>query len=77
MAGNEEIGFRNNILQEKCALQKLIEDRGHIFLPSVACHPEMAAHGIECCWGFGEMKLRQLNDQIAKIYKRMLNELYQ
>ena len=57
-----QLDFKN----EKCAIQKLIENRGHIFLPSVACHPEMAGHGIEFCWGYGEMQFRQLNDQIVK-----------
>lgn len=31
-------------------------------MASVACHPEMAGHGIEYCWGYGETMLRKIND---------------
>jgi hypothetical protein len=53
-------------MAEKCALQHLIENRGHIFLPSVACHPEMAGKGIEYCWGYGETMFRKINDKSTK-----------
>jgi hypothetical protein len=36
---------------EKSALQKIVEDRGHLLLPSVICHPECAGGGIEYAWG--------------------------
>jgi hypothetical protein len=48
---------------EKSTIQKLIESRGHIFLPSVKCHPEMAGSGIEYVWGASERKFRKMNGQ--------------
>ena len=60
------LGKQPDFMNEKCALQNLIEARGHIFLASVACHPEMAGNGIEYCWGYGETVFRKINDKIAK-----------
>ena len=36
---------------EKSALQKLVESRGHILLIGVKCHPEIAGCGVEYSWG--------------------------
>jgi hypothetical protein len=60
------LGKQPDFIAEKCALQQIIEGRGHIFLPSVACHPEMAGKGIEYCWGYGESTFRKINDKSVK-----------
>jgi hypothetical protein len=63
----DEISLQERVIHyEKCALQNMIEGRGHIFLASVACHPEMAGNGIEYCWGYGETIFRKINDKIVK-----------
>jgi len=54
-----------DFLAEKCALQQMIEDRGHIFLKSPACHPEIAGYGIEYCWGYSSTIFRKINDCTA------------
>jgi hypothetical protein len=41
----------------KCALRKMIEDRGHILMISPKCHPEIAGNGIESAWGFSSSKI--------------------
>jgi hypothetical protein len=51
---------------EMTALQKLVEDRGHILLPSVVCHPEFAGGGIEYCWGRLKYTQRKDNDGRVK-----------
>jgi hypothetical protein len=51
-----------DFLHEKTALAKILEARGHILLPSVKCHPEMAGHGIEYSWGQAERFFKATND---------------
>jgi hypothetical protein len=46
---------------EKSALAKLVEDRGHILLSSVVCHPEFAGCGIEYAWGKLKFEWRHRN----------------
>ena len=58
-----------DFLAEKCAIQQLIEDRGHIFLKSPVCHPELAGHGIEYCWGYASTIFRRINDGTASNFE--------
>jgi hypothetical protein len=51
-------------------LQQIIEERGHIFLKSPACHPEVAGHGIEYCWGYSSTIFRSINDCTAANLER-------
>jgi hypothetical protein len=47
-------------IHEKTALINIMEARGHMLLPSVKCHPEMAGNGIEYSWGQAERFLNRL-----------------
>jgi hypothetical protein len=51
-----------DFLHEKTALAKIMEARGHILLPSVKYHPEMAGNGIEYSWGQAERFFKKTND---------------
>ena len=55
-----------DFIEEKCAIQHIIEDRGHIFVKSPVCHCELAGYGIEYCWGYGATIFRKINDCTAK-----------
>jgi hypothetical protein len=52
---------------ELTALQRCVESRGHILLPSVVCTPETAGLGIEYAWGKLKYEQRQENDKAAKL----------
>jgi hypothetical protein len=73
---SQQYDFKN----EKPSIQNLIESRGHIFLPSVKCHPEMAGNGIEYAWGCAERAFRKHNDQTTenfiKTIRRSLSTEY-
>jgi hypothetical protein len=47
---------------ETTALQELLESRGHILVPCVKCHPELAGCGIEYSWGKSKMEFRKKNN---------------
>ena len=47
--------------EEQSAIQKLVEDRGHILLMGVKGHPEMAGVGVEYTWGYSKMVYRRTN----------------
>jgi hypothetical protein len=49
----------------KSELQEIIEAAGHIFLPGVKCHPEMAGQGIEYSWGKFKYEYRRRRSQEA------------
>ena len=55
--------------QEKSALEELISSRGHILLLGVKCHPEMAGHGIEYCFGCSKRYFRKHNNLLTKDLK--------
>ena len=57
------LSIQSDFMFEKSIIQQLIEARGHIFLASVKCHPEMAGSGIEYCWGQSERAFRKINEQ--------------
>ena len=57
------LGSCFDFANEKSALADLVEQRGHILLTSVKCHPEMAGGGIEYCWGFLKYTHRQNNEK--------------
>ena len=59
------LGQQPDFMAEKCALQLMIEKRGHIFLKSPPCHPELAGQGIEYCWGYTSTVFRTINDCTA------------
>ena len=55
-----------DFLNEKGALQELVESRGHILILSPKCHPELAGCGIEYSWGKSKQYFRRkANDMIA------------
>ena len=41
---------------------------------SPKCHPELAGHGIEYCWGAAKMYYRRHNDLNAKTFDRRVQE---
>ena len=52
-------------MNEKGALQELVESRGLILILSPKCHPELTGCGIEYSWGKSEQYLRRAaNDTI-------------
>ena len=51
---------------EKSAMQKLFERRGHILTPSAKCHPETAGNGIEYVCELAERHFHKNNDRKAK-----------
>jgi hypothetical protein len=63
---------QHDFMNEKPNIQNMIEARGHIFLPSVKCHPEMAGNGIEYIWGCSERIFRKNNDQSIENFKRTI-----
>ena len=52
--------------EEKSALEELISSRGHILLLGVKCHPEMAGHGIEYCFGCSKRYFRKHNNCVTR-----------
>ena len=46
-------------------IQKIWEEGGELFSPSVKGHPELAGSGIEYVWGFMKRYFRRHNDNIA------------
>lgn len=60
---------QHDFMNEKLNIQNLIEARGHIFLPSVKCHPEVPGDGIEYIWGCSERIVRKNNDQSIENFK--------
>ena len=49
-------------------MQQLVHSRGHILVMSPKCHPELAGHGIEYCWGASKMYFRRNNDLNPKTF---------
>ena len=55
-----------DFLNEKGALQEIVESRGHILILSPKCHPELASCGIEYSWGKSKQYFRRkANDMVA------------
>lgn len=54
--GDMEKVFMNlpDIKSEKCILEKVIIERGHIMILSPKCHCELAGNGIEYCWAYSQ-----------------------
>jgi len=50
---------------EKKELAEIWEKQGHILIPSVKGHPELAGEGVEYAWGFVKRYYRKHNDRIA------------
>jgi hypothetical protein len=64
---NAILGACPDFKHEMTALQRCVESRGHILLPSVVCTPETAGLGIEYAWGKLKYEQRQENDKAAKL----------
>ena len=50
---------------ERSALAELLEKHGHIVLPGVCCHPELAGCGVEYCFGMSKRHYRRHNDLVT------------
>lgn len=59
---------------EKCALQNLIESRGHILIVSPKCHTELAGSGIEYAWGMAQTYFEKLGEKNSKNIKEKVKE---
>ena len=53
----QRLDFKN----EMSELEELIVSYGHILVMSPKCHPELAGHGIEYCWGLSKLYFRRHN----------------
>jgi hypothetical protein len=51
---------------EPSVLQDDIQKRGHICRFSPKCHPEIAGHGIEYCWGLSKRYFRKQNSELGR-----------
>ena len=57
-------------------LPHLAHGRGHILTMSPKCHPELAGHGIEYCWGASKLYFRRHNDLVPKnFFKNVLKSI--
>jgi hypothetical protein len=53
-----------------------VHGRGHILTMSPKCHPELAGHGIEYCWGASKLYFRRHNDLVPKnFFKNVLKSI--
>ncbi|CAM9747901.1 unnamed protein product [Chrysoparadoxa australica] len=57
------LGRCPDFANEKCKLQNLLEESGHVLLMSPKYHPELAGVGIEYSWGQGKQYFRNHNTQ--------------
>ena len=63
--GDKNLSQCPDFLNEKSALEELVESRGHILLVGVCCHPELAGCGVEYCFGMSKRHYRKNNDLIT------------
>jgi hypothetical protein len=54
-----------DFVNETTQLEELFRLRGHIFVSSVKCHPELAGCGIEYSWGKLKLNYRRKNSKEA------------
>lgn len=64
MYANEVLANCPDYRKEKKELEDLWEKEGHILVPSVKGHPELAGEGVEYAWGFTKRYYRKHNDRI-------------
>jgi len=51
-------------LPDAFVIRQVIHARGHILKMSPKCHPELAGHGVEYCWGGAKLFFRRNNDLV-------------
>lgn len=74
--GSDLLASLPDFRDEKSELEKLVHGRGHILTMSPKCHPELAGHGIEYCWGASKLYFRRHNDLVPKnFFKNVLKSI--
>ena len=61
------LGACPDFKHESTELEKLVQDRGHILLPSPVCTPELAGGGLEYAWEKLKYEQRQRNEAHEKL----------
>ena len=64
------LGNFHDFREEIGAMENLVLSRGHIYLFSPKCHPEIAATGIEYDWGVSKKIFRKENKYVPKYCER-------